>query len=75
MGRAFILLLVLLAAIYFFSIRKMKKNRAKLEQMNSVQDFHDSYGHLSGKVKPHKRTEGRNNYVTKYNSSEDYREK
>ncbi len=75
MGKAIIMLLVLLVAIYFYSFRKMKKNRAKLEQMNSIQDFHDSYAHLSGRVKPQKRSDGHNYYVTKYNSSEDYRTK
>ena len=58
---------VLLVLIYIFIYRRHKQNRAKT--WDSVQEYRDRYLKKTGS-RP-----GENNYVTKYNSTEDYREK
>lgn len=77
MAGFFIMILVLLAAVYIYSLSKIKKNRKKLNEMNTIQDIHDSYRRFSGKTKPQEKnhSDGYQYYITKYNSSEDYREK
>lgn len=61
--------------IFFYMHRKAKQNRRRLEDLNSVRDFHASYD----RIRTHKNVRDRQNnyhtYVTKYNSTEDYREK
>ena len=58
---------IFLVVIYIYIFRKRRQNRGKT--WNSVQDYHDA-------LDSHRRSaSGRNDYVTKYNSSEDYREK
>ncbi len=61
--------------IFFYMRRKAKQNRRRLEDLNSVRDFHASYD----RIRTHKNVRDRQNnyqtYVTKYNSTEDYREK
>ena len=63
--------------VYIYSFRKMKRNKEKTRNIDSVKDFHNNYNHLLGQQK--KRIPRSSNdyqkYVTKYNSSEDYREK
>lgn len=82
MIKVFILLGLFVIIVYIYTFVKLKKNREKTKNINSVQDFHDSYQHLINKRQiPDKRTIQQNKseyyrkYVTKYNSSEDYREK
>ncbi|MBR6390784.1 MAG: hypothetical protein IKS16_05510 [Lachnospiraceae bacterium] len=58
---------VLLVVIYIFTFRRIRKNRDK--KWDSVQDYRDRY------VKRREHHSGETNYVTKYNSTEDYREK
>ncbi len=58
---------VLLVVIYIFTFRRIRKNRDK--KWDSVQDYRDRY------VKRREHRSGETNYVTKYNSTEDYREK
>ncbi|MCM1173964.1 MAG: hypothetical protein NC341_02815 [Blautia sp.] len=80
--KIFILLGLFIIVMYVYTFVKLKKNREKTRNINSVQDFHDSYQHLSsGRRTPENtgiqqnRQESYRRYVTKYNSSEDYREK
>ena len=82
MIKVFVLLGLFVIIVYIYTFVKLKKNREKTKNINSVQDFHDSYQHLINKRQiPDKRTIQQNKseyyrkYVTKYNSSEDYREK
>lgn len=82
MVKVFILLGLFIIVVYVYTFIKLKKNREKTKNINSVQDFHDNYQHLITKRrKPDKTRIQQNNseyyrkYVTKYNSSEDYREK
>ena len=58
---------VLLVCIYIFIFRRNRKIREK--KWDSVQEFRDRYH------KPRGNRPGENNYVTRYNSTEDYREK
>ena len=75
MFKVFILLGIFIVFVYVYSFIKIKKNRNKTKNIDSVRDFHDSYKHLTDKQVESKRSDGYNKYVTKYNSSEDYREK
>lgn len=77
-----ILLLIFVIFMYAYSFRKIKINKEKTNNMDSVRDFHNNYQHvMSGKGRfDNKKTQQSENdyyrrYVTKYNSSEDYREK
>lgn len=82
MGKAVVLLIIFVVIVYVYTFVKLKKNREKTQNINSVRDFHDSYKHLVNKQQMPDRTpikkekaEYYKKYVTKYNSSEDYREK
>lgn len=82
MIKVFILLVLFVVIVYIYTITKLKKNREKTKNIDSVQDFHDNYQHLIAKRQMPDRTRLQQNkskhyrkYVTKYNSSEDYREK
>lgn len=61
--------------IFFYMRHKSKQNRRRLEDINSVRDYHSSYD----RIRTHKDVRDKQNnyqtYVTKYNSTEDYREK
>ena len=77
-----ILLLIFVIFMYAYSFRKIKKNREKTNNINSVRDFHNNYQHvMSGKERSNNKSAQQSEsdyyrrYVTKYNSSEDYREK
>lgn len=75
MLKVLILLGIFIVFVYVYSFIKIKKNKEKTKNMDSVRDFHDSYKHLINKQTQNERSDGYNKYVTKYNSSEDYREK
>lgn len=83
MGKAVILLLIFVVIVYVYTFIKLKKNREKTKNINSVRNFHDSYKHLSRNKQQmpdrasvqKEKAEYYRKYVTKYNSSEDYREK
>ncbi len=69
--KTLILTAIFVAVIYFFMFRRTRKRRKKT--FDSVQEYHDAY---LKKIKPAPGSEkGRTNFVTRYNSSEDYREK
>ena len=80
MSNLFILVGIFLVIIYVYIYIKIKKNKEKTKSINSIRDFNNSYNHLTGKSKStrsdrYNKNNQYNNYVTKYNSSEDYREK
>ena len=58
---------ILLVVIYIFTFRRIRKNREN--KWDSVQEYRDKY------LKRRENRPGESNYVTKYNSQEDYREK
>lgn len=66
---------LVVVVIFFYMNRKVKRDRQKSADLNSVRDYHASYD----RIRTHKNVRGRQNnyqtYVTKYNSTEDYREK
>ncbi|MCI8357773.1 MAG: hypothetical protein HFI51_06485 [Lachnospiraceae bacterium] len=77
-----VLLLVFVVIVYVYTIVKLKKSREKTKNINSVQDFHNSYQHLINRRElpdresiRKEKTDSYRKYVTKYNSTEDYREK
>lgn len=76
MFKVFVLLAIFIVFVYVYSLKKMKRTREKTQNINTIQEFHDSYGHLLRKEQTEQRPYGEyQKYVTKYNSSEDYREK
>ncbi|MCM1144642.1 MAG: hypothetical protein NC318_04625 [Blautia sp.] len=75
MGKSLILLGIFLVFVYVYNFRKIKKTKEKTKNINSVRDFHESYGHLINKQQIQTNDSGYQRYVTKYNSQEDYREK
>lgn len=74
---------IFLVIVYVYIYVKIKKNREKTNNIDSVRDFNDAYKHLrdikktQSEIKYDKYISDNTyrNYVTKYNSSEDYREK
>lgn len=75
-----ILFLIFLVVVYVYTFLKLKKSKEKTKQINTIQKFHDNYKHLTGTVSPTENMKNDKNtnytkYVTKYNSTEDYREK
>lgn len=69
----FTLLIAVLIFLYMrHTTRKRKKRSAEL---NSVKDFHASYDRVRTRRELRDRHSGYQTYVTKYNSTEDYRER
>ena len=66
---------LIVVLIFLYMRRKARQNRNRLADINSVRDYHAAYD----RIRTHKNVRDRQNnyqtYVTKYNSSEDYREK
>lgn len=75
MLKVFILLGLFIVFVYVYSFIRIKKTRNKTKNIDSIRDFHDSYKHLINKQIQNEKSNGYNKYITKYNSSEDYREK
>ncbi|MCM1263070.1 MAG: hypothetical protein NC313_10155 [Butyrivibrio sp.] len=75
MIKVFVLMGVFIIIVYVYSFIKIKKNKDKTKNIDSIRDFHDSYGKLINTQPKIEKIDGYNRYVTKYNSSEDYREK
>jgi hypothetical protein len=67
------LIIILVFAIYLYMRHKSKKNSAK--DINTVQDYHESYRQLGTRRELRDKNNVYRTYVTKYNSSEDYRER
>ncbi|MDD6811767.1 MAG: hypothetical protein PUD93_07885 [Lachnospiraceae bacterium] len=77
MYKVIFLLVIFIVIVYIYSYRKLKKTKEKTKAIDSVKYFHDTYSHLTsmtGNDSQRKNTQY-TKYVTKYNSSEDYREK
>ena len=77
MVKGFILVGLFIVIVYVYSIRKIKRNKEMIKNIDSVKGFHNNYDHLIGqqKTRTPRLSDDYQNYVTKYNSSEDYREK
>lgn len=71
-----ILFTLLIAVLIFFYMRHTARKRKKHSaQLNSVKDFHASYDRVKTHRELRDRHSGYQTYVTKYNSTEDYRER
>lgn len=71
-----ILFTLLIAVLIFFYMRHTARRRKKHSaQLNSVKDFHVSYDRVKTRRELRDRHSGYQTYVTKYNSTEDYRER
>lgn len=75
MIKVYVLLGLFIVFVYVYSFIRIKKTREKTKNIDSIRDFHDSYEHLINKQAQKEENENYKRYVTKYNSSEDYREK
>lgn len=84
MYKILILIAIFLVVVYVFLFIRIKKTKEKTDDINSVRDFNSLYKHRYGQPKSpehrnHTDADSQNTsyraYVTKYNSSEDYREK
>lgn len=80
MNKVFVIIGLFLVVMYVYLYTKMKKNKEKTKNINSVRDFNNSYKYLRGGQASQRTNKPNpnspyNTYVTKYNSSEDYREK
>lgn len=66
---------LIVVLIFFYMLRKAKARRSGSANIDSVRDYHAAYD----RFRTHKNVRDRQNnyqtYVTKYNSTEDYREK
>ncbi|MBP3476523.1 MAG: hypothetical protein J6K48_09425 [Lachnospiraceae bacterium] len=69
----FILTVIIVGIIYLYMRRKSKKNPAS--EINTVQDYHASYDRIRTRKELRDKENAYQTYITKYNSSEDYREK
>lgn len=69
----FTVLIVVL--IFVYMRRKFKKTNAQTQNINSVRDYHASYDRVKSRRELLDKQNSYRTYVTKYNSSEDYRER
>lgn len=68
-----ILTVIIVIAIYFYMRHAAKRNRA--EDMDFVKSYHQNYKRDRKRKNVHGTNDGYRTYVTKYNSTEDYRER
>lgn len=73
MGGALILTVIIVIAIYFYMHHTAKRRRA--EDIDSVKSYHENYKRSRTRQNSHSTDIGYRTYVTKYNSTEDYRER
>lgn len=71
-----ILFTLLVAVLIFFYMRhSAKRRKRKSSELDSIRDFHASYDRVKTRRELRDRHSGYHPYVTKYNSTEDYRER
>lgn len=73
MTGAIILTVIIVIAIYFYMRHTAKRNRAA--DIDSIKAYHDNYKRDRTRRKPYAADSAYRTYVTKYNSTEDYRER
>ena len=66
---------IVVVLIFFYMRRKAKKSNEHTQSLNSVRDYHASYDRIRSRSELRDKNNGYKTYVTKYNSSEDYRER
>lgn len=70
-----ILTVIVVIAIYFYMRHTAKRNLAKDKDMDFVKSYHQNYKRSRTRKNIHGTNDGYRTYVTKYNSTEDYRER
>lgn len=78
MSKAIILIVIFAVFIYGYNVRKIKARKENTQNIDSIRDFHKTYGHLRNekdKKIQNEPYEYHTKYITKYNSSVDYRNK
>lgn len=73
MAGVFILTAIFVIVIYIYLRRRAKQDRSA--DLNFVRDYHESYHRVRTHKELHDKQNGYQTYITKYNSSEDYRER
>lgn len=73
MAGVFILTTIIVIVIFIFLHRKAKNNISSGGSF--VQDYHESFDRVRSRKELRDRQNGYQTYVTRYNSSEDYRER
>lgn len=66
---------IIVLVIFFYMRRKARKNSEHTQNLNAVRDYHASYDRIRSRSELRDKNRGYKPYVTKYNSSEDYRER
>ncbi len=66
---------VVVLLIFFYMRRITRRRRSKSADLNSVRDYHASYDRIRSRKDLRDKENAYRTYVTKYNSSEDYRER
>lgn len=66
---------IIVVLIFFYMRRKAKRNSEHTQNLNSVRDYHASYDRIRSRSELRDKNNRYKPYVTKYNSSEDYRER
>lgn len=68
-----IVILIFVIIIYVYMRHKSRKN--SVSNINTVQDYHDAHKRIMNRKELRDKQNTYQTYITKYNSSEDYREK
>lgn len=66
---------LIVVVIFFYTLRKAKARRNRTANIDSVRDYHAAYDRIRTHKDVRDRQSSYQTYVTKYNSTEDYREK
>ena len=75
MGGALILTVIIVIIIYIYMYHAAKRRRRRAEDIDFVQSYHENYKRSRTRKNPNSTDGGYRTYVTKYNSTEDYRER
>lgn len=75
MGGALILTVIIVIIIYIYMYHAAKRRRKRAEDIDFVKSYHENYKHSKTRKSPHNTDSGYRTFVTKYNSTEDYRER
>ena len=70
---AIILTVIIVIAIYLYMHHAAKRNRAA--DIDSIKSYHENYKRGMNRKKTYGTDETYRTYITKYNSTEDYRER
>lgn len=65
---------IVVVLIFVYMRRKARKNSAHTQNLDFMRDYHASYDRIRSRSELRDKSSGYKPYVTKYNSSEDYRE-